>query len=701
MVRPGGGSSLQGIESEIFNATRSLWYEAIQTFPGESAPAGAKLEVSMDGGASLNDTSMVCQVLVEAQPSGKSLLASFSGPYDQQITVYNGPTMVYSATSVGQPLVTFAHWPQRVRQEILASLPREEVHFDTPSPISVNGVPVGSGDRIVIDPESPGQMPIQTFSRHRIRMMELDSIQVRLQIPSAIVARAGSGAFGTPASASVGAGPLSAAIADLNADGNADAVLANVNANTVSVLLGNGAGVLGPATDLTTGAEPWNVAVGDVTGDGIPDLVVADHAASKISLIPGLGSGVFGSAIDYATAAFPSAVAIADVNGDGEQDVLVACAGTAGPLSVLLANGAGGLGTRTDYGTGNGPTGMAVGEVTGDGRPDVVVANSASNTVSLLAGNGHGGFGPKIDFTVGAEPRAVALADLDVDGLPDLVVADHGGGTVSVRKATGPGSFGPLASYPAGGAPLHLGVGDFNGDELPDVAVAKPASGAVSILFGDGSGGFTSTSTVLSGAHPNAVAIGDLNRDGMMDLVIADGQTGDDSAGFAKVVLGVGGSIQPPGSIEFAPGADALYAITPSAGYAIVNVLVDGASKGAISSWLFPGVYKAHTITARFAAVADAGSVAAAPSTVTVDVQPNPTSTGRLEVRFSLPSTAQTEVELVDVLGRRILERRPGSMGPGEHVISLELPRSLPPGLYWIRLSHGHAKETAKVVVIE
>jgi hypothetical protein len=689
------------MQSEIFNTTRTLWYESVQTFPGESAPVGAKLEVSMDGGASLNDTSMVCQVLVETEAVGKSMRAAFSGPYDQHITVYNGPTMVYSGTSIGQPLVTFAHWPQHVRQEVVASLPREELHFETPSPISVDGLPVGSGDRIVIDPESPGQTPVTTFSRHRIRMMQLDSIQVRLRMPSTIVASAGSGAFGPPSSVSAGAGPLSAAIADLNADGNADVVLANSNANTVSVLPGNGAGGLGPKTDLTTGAEPWNVAVGDVTGDGVPDLVVADHAASKISLLPGQGAGAFGSAIDYTTAAFPAAVAIADVNGDGNRDVLVACAGITGPVSVLLANGAGGLGTKTDYATGNGPTGIAVGDVNGDGRPDIVVANSASNTVSLLDGDGHGGFGPRTDFTVGSEPRSVALADLDLDGLPDLVVADHGGGTVSVRKGIGPGSFGPLASFPAGGSPLHLSAADLNGDEMPDVAIAKPASGTVSILYGDGSGGFISTSTVLSGAHPNAVVLDDISGDGMPDLVIADGDTGGDAAGFAKVVLGVGGSILPPGAIEFGSGADASYSIVPSPGYAITNVLVDGASKGAISSWLFSGVYKPHTITARFAAVAGTDSPTPTPSTVKVEVKPNPTKGARLDVVFSLPTTAQTRLELVDILGRRIFDREFGSIVPGEHAISLTLPSRLTPGLYWIRLSHGGAQETAKVVVVE
>jgi hypothetical protein len=702
MVLPGGGSSLQGFQSGVFSTARPYWYESVETIPGESAPAGAQLEISMDGGASVNDTSQVCQVLVQVQAVGKSLQAQFAVPgIDQRVTVFSGLTVVYSGTSPGQPFVTFAYWPQRVRQELVAGLPEQEVQFDTPSLVTVNGVPVGGGDRIVIDPEGPGLPPITTFSRHRVRIMGLDGVRVKLLLPSQIVATAGSGQFGGVSSFDAGAGPLSVAIADLNADGNPDVVLANSNANTVSVLHGDGAGGFGPKSDLPTGAQPWSVAVGDVTGDGLPDLVVADHAAAKISVLAGNSAGGFGGAVDYATAPLPSAVAIVDVNGDGRADVLATCAGVPGSVSVLLADGAGGLGPRTDYPTGGAPFAIAVGWVNGDGRPDIVVANSASNTISLLTGDGHGGFGPKTDFAVGSEPRSVALADLNRDGLPDLVTADHTGGTISVRKGVGPGSFGPVTSFPVGGAPLNLAVVDLNGDDLPDVAVADPTAGTVSVLYGNGMGGFVSTSTLVSGAHPNAVALGDISRDGIPDLVIADGVTSNDAAGYAKIVLGVGGSIVPPGTLDIAGGTDAPYSVYSSSGYAIANVMIDGTDYGSIPSWLFSSVSRPHTITARFDTFAGVGSPTATPPTARVEVQPNPTDGTHLDVQFSLPSAAPTGLELVDVGGRQILRQDVGSLGPGDHTISLSLPRRLAPGLYWVRLSHGGTRQTAKLLVIE
>src|SRR5438552_10341166 len=114
-----------------FDAVQSYWFGTVETFPGESAPAGAQLEISMDGGQTLADTALACQVLVEAQPPGKSMLAQFGspGPYDERIRVFNDAATVYDGSSPGQPFVTFDHWPQRIRQEIVSGLPQQELQF--------------------------------------------------------------------------------------------------------------------------------------------------------------------------------------------------------------------------------------------------------------------------------------------------------------------------------------------------------------------------------------------------------------------------------------------------------------------------------------------------------------------------------------------------------------------------------------------
>ena len=64
---------------------------------------------------------------------------------------------------------------------------------------------------------------------------------------------------------------------------------------------------------------------------------------------------------------------------------------------------------------------------------------------------------------------------------------------------------------------------------------------------------------------------------------------------------GAGGSISPSGSFSVREGRDKTFTITPDSGYRISDVLVDGQSVGAVSSYTFDNVQKRHTIEAVFA----------------------------------------------------------------------------------------------------
>ena len=71
---------------------------------------------------------------------------------------------------------------------------------------------------------------------------------------------------------------------------------------------------------------------------------------------------------------------------------------------------------------------------------------------------------------------------------------------------------------------------------------------------------------------------------------------------------GEGGAISPSGSVQVVRGGDKTFTITPGEGYEIADVLVDGESVGAVSSYTFENVRTRHTIEAVFAeieAVAD------------------------------------------------------------------------------------------------
>ena len=64
---------------------------------------------------------------------------------------------------------------------------------------------------------------------------------------------------------------------------------------------------------------------------------------------------------------------------------------------------------------------------------------------------------------------------------------------------------------------------------------------------------------------------------------------------------GPNGSITPSGAVMVASGASQTFVIKPDSGYHVANVLVDGDSVGAVSSYTFTNVTGSHTIAASFA----------------------------------------------------------------------------------------------------
>ncbi len=79
---------------------------------------------------------------------------------------------------------------------------------------------------------------------------------------------------------------------------------------------------------------------------------------------------------------------------------------------------------------------------------------------------------------------------------------------------------------------------------------------------------------------------------------------GDDSPSYSYYTItataGDGGTISPSGRRSVREGLDKTYTITPASGYVISDVLVDGRSVGAVSSYTFDNVQRAHTIEAQF-----------------------------------------------------------------------------------------------------
>ena len=252
------------------------------------------------------------------------------------------------------------------------------------------------------------------------------------------------------------------AISDVNGDGRPDLVVTNeegqVFGGLVDVLLGNGDGTFQPAVTYPSGGgDAWSIVVADVNGDGKADLIVANvcdissctHGA--VTVLLGNGNGAFATAATYDSGGIQAfSVAVADVNGDGKLDIAVVN-GQSDNVGVLVGNGDGTFQPAVTYpaggSLGEGAHSLALADVNGDGEPDLVLAYCNSNQngcvashglVGIFLGNGDGTFQPVLTYGSGGfDGWGVVASDINGDGKPDVLVANYCGATYCTNGSVG------------------------------------------------------------------------------------------------------------------------------------------------------------------------------------------------------------------------------------------------------------------------
>jgi sialate O-acetylesterase len=179
------------------------------------------------------------------------------------------------------------------------------------------------------------------------------------------------------------------------------------------------------------------------------------------------------------------------------------------------------------------------------------------------------------------------LRDVTVAGGKAICAFDHAGSglMVGVKKPYQPTieTNSPLALFSIAGTDgiWYWATATVVGDTLelasPSVAVPKKIAYA---------------------CWQNPVGVNLYNRDG---LPASPFYVDDLSARFTIAAIAeAGGSISPGGTNTFLKRQTALYTITPDAGSYVLDVLVDGASVGAVKRFTFDPLYASHTIHATF-----------------------------------------------------------------------------------------------------
>jgi FG-GAP-like repeat len=344
----------------------------------------------------------------------------------------------------------------------------------------------------------------------------------------------------------VGKGPGAVMLADVNHDGKLDILVANVESETLTVLLGDGKGhfVVAPGAPISTGKAPNDIAAGDFNGDGNLDLVIANTGTPYLTILLGDGKGGFKPSAHspFATTSNPHVhgVAVGDFNGDGKLDVVTDSWGN-NQILMFAGDGAGNLNLPgKTLNVGKRPyERLRVADFNKDGIPDVVTTDLDQNAVTILLGDGHGGFrdASGSPFAAGIGPWAVAIDDLNKDGNLDLVVIPYAPEVkdpkqlgMTVLLGDGKGGFRTMRGSPFSlarcGGPQLVAVGDLNGDGLRDVVVSCAQSNSLLFYMGTREGGFQISSRSLKDIGWSGMAVGDLNGDGKDDVVVSNNGSG-------------------------------------------------------------------------------------------------------------------------------------------------------------------------------
>jgi hypothetical protein len=354
-----------------------------------------------------------------------------------------------------------------------------------------------------------------------------------------------------------------ATLADVNADGNLDVLVADAHTpnGNIWTLLGNGDGTFQAPTAVSfTGAlrplAPGNsgvpgnpVVFGDFNGDGNLDFAGpaatggADDNKIVVYLAKKPGPG-YDLPVSLAT---PDSVydscflAGGDLTGDGKEE-LVSANCLDNNVTVYVNNGSGGFATGVYDDVASNPVGVTVADVNGDGHNDVVASCFRSADVKVLLGDGSGAVAPAaVGYATGGSPLVPPLvADFNGDTKPDVVVPDNefsfvyleGYGDGSFRSAVNyyatPGSFEAQA--------VNIASGDFNGDGIPDFVIGNtnsclgvcPNTGVT--VFLSNPDGSLQTGVNYNSASANFslqyVAVGDFNGDGKLDIAASDAFNG-------------------------------------------------------------------------------------------------------------------------------------------------------------------------------
>ncbi|MHC5540390.1 FG-GAP repeat domain-containing protein [Singulisphaera rosea] len=319
-------------------------------------------------------------------------------------------------------------------------------------------------------------------------------------------------------------------LGDIDGDGDLDVILAKGRHWPLLdlVLRNDGKGRFATENLSETADRTYSAALADIDGDGDLDIVVSNDKPDKKLIYKNndkgqyVLSGTFGDP-NWST----RYITLADVNGDNRPDILVANRGSIPddpcPSYLCLNDGRGAFPSSSPLPT-ESATIIVAKDFDGDGSVDLLVPHRDGGQSLVFWNDGKANFAESTPFgPAHSSIRSAASADLNGDGTFDVVIGDEKEG-VFFSLNEGHRRFGaPIRVAPKSITPYAIGLADLNKDKNVDIIVGnvefpgsiffnKPKDREIhleEIHWGDGKG------TVYE------IAAGDLDGDGWPDIAAA------------------------------------------------------------------------------------------------------------------------------------------------------------------------------------
>jgi hypothetical protein len=319
----------------------------------------------------------------------------------------------------------------------------------------------------------------------------------------------------------------SVSLGDIDGDGDLDVILAKgrhwplVNL----VLRNDGTGSFSTEKLSETADRTYSAALADLDGDGDLDIAVSNDRPDKKLIYLNNGKGKFKLATEFGDPTWSTRyISVTDLNGDHRPDILVANRSSMpnSPVSsyYCLNDGKGAFSRCAPLPT-QSATIIVAADLDGDGFVDLLIPHRDGGQSLLFWNDGKANFSaPMALGPAQSSIRAAAAADIDGDGKSDVIWGDEKGG-VSIVRNLGTRQFGvavPLGDKTA--SPYSIGVADMDRDGKLDVVVGYLEAPG-SVFFNAGQGGFTETNWGDGLGAVYGLALGDLDGDGWPDVAAA------------------------------------------------------------------------------------------------------------------------------------------------------------------------------------